>query len=1222
MKRDMIENLLKERILVLDGAMGTVIQQYKLEEEDFKGELLGKHTSKLQGNNDILSLTQPQIIREIHEKYLEAGADIIETNTFNSNLISQSDYNTEDLIYKLNFESAKIARECTEKYTALNPGKPRFVAGSIGPTNKTASMSADVNNPGHRDFTFDDFVDTYTTQIIGLIDGGVDILLVETIFDTLNAKAALFAIENVQEEKNTNIPVMVSGTITGISGRTLSGQTIEAFLNSLSHVNLLSIGLNCSSGAKGLKKYVEELSKISPFHVSAYPNAGFPNEFGEYDQSDIDMGVVIEDFFTDGIVNIIGGCCGTTFEHIKVIAQLAEKYPPRAIPQIERLSRLSGLEPLTITKESNLINVGERTNVAGSAKFARLIQEEQFDEALSVARQQVEGGAQIIDVCMDAAMLDAEKSMVSFLNLIASEPEIAKLPIMIDSSKWSVIELALKCTQGKSVVNSISLKEGEKLFKERATLIRKYGASVVVMLFDENGQADTFERKIEIAERAYHILTKEVKFPPEDIIIDPNILTIATGIEEYDNYGVNFIEATRWIKENLPHAKVSGGVSNLSFSFRGNDVVREAMHSVFLYHAIKAGMDMAIVNPAMLEVYDDIPKELLEKVEAVVLNKSKEATEDLVEFAESVKDKKAVKAEQAKEWRSMDVEDRIKHALIKGISDNIDEDIEELRQNYDVSIEIIEGPLMNAMNKVGEMFGQGKMFLPQVVKSARVMKKAVSYLQPFIEEEKKQAGESNSTGKVLLATVKGDVHDIGKNIAGVILSCNNYEVIDLGVMVPTEKIIEKAKEEKVDIVGLSGLITPSLDEMVKVAKEMERAGIKAPLLVSGATTSKIHTVIKIAPNYSYPSIHVKDASEGVSIVGKLLSSKFKDEYLVNLNEEYKVITDNYYNKSKAKSYVDINKARDNSLNIDWENEKIVKPQFMGNKVFDNYSIEEISKYINWTSFFNAWKISGRYPGIFDNKEKGEEAKKLYNDAQEMLKLIVSENILTANGVIGLYPANSINDDIEIYSDNGESISKFNFLRNQEHKENDPNLCLSDFVAKKETGITDYIGFFAATTGLGAGKRAKEFQNDNDDYNAIMLKIVADRLVEAFSELLHYKVRTELWKYDENEDLSIESILKNEYKGIRPAVGFPSCPDHTEKQKIFNLLEAEKNTKITLTESFAMFPEASVCGYYFSNPQAKYFNVGRISNDQISDYAERKDMPEIEIRKWLNNNINE
>ncbi len=1220
MKRIKIQELLQKRILVLDGAMGTTLQEYNLEEEDFKGELLREHNTSLKGNNDILSLTQPKIISEIHEKFLQAGADIIETNTFNSNLISQSDYNTEQLIYELNYESAKIARICADKYTTLNPEKPRFVAGSIGPTNKTASMSSDVNNPGHRDVTFDDFVNTYTTQIKGLIDGGVDLLLIETVFDTLNAKAALFAIENIQKKQNTDIPIMISGTLSGISGRTLSGQTVEAFLNSLTHVNLLSIGFNCSSGAQGLKPFIEELSKISPFYVSAYPNAGFPNEFGEYDQSGNDMGVVIEDFFKDGIVNIVGGCCGTTYEHIKVIAQLADKFPPRKIPKIKKLTRLSGLEPLTITKESNLINIGERTNVAGSAKFARLIQEEQFDKALSIARQQVEGGAQIIDVCMDTAMLDAEKSMVNFLNLIASEPEIAKLPIMIDSSKWSVIELALKCIQGKSIVNSISLKEGEGIFKERAELIRQYGASVVVMLFDEKGQADTYERKIEIAERAYNVLVKEVKFPPEDIIFDPNVLTIATGIEEYDNYAVNFINATKWIKENLAYAKVSGGVSNLSFSFRGNNVVREAMHSVFLYHAILAGLDMAIVNPAMLEVYDDIPEELLKKVEDVVLNTSKKATENLVEYAEGVKDKKAVKKEKVKEWRSMNVEDRIIHALIKGISDNIEDDTEELRQKFDASIDIIDGPLMNAMNKVGEMFGQGKMFLPQVVKSARVMKKAVSYLQPFIEEEKKQSGEIKSTGKVLLATVKGDVHDIGKNIAGVILSCNNYEVIDLGVMVPTEKIIEKAKELNVDIVGLSGLITPSLDEMVKIAKEMERAGLKVPLLVSGATTSKIHTVIKIAPNYSYPSIHVKDASEGVSIVGKLLSSRMKDEYINNLNNEYKIITENYNTKSKYKTSIEINSARNNSLKINWKDQKIVKPLFIGNKVFENYSIEEISKYINWTLFFNAWKIKGRFPEILHNKETGEEATKLYNDALKMLKLIVEENILKANGVIGLYPANSINDDIIVSSENGEDISTFYFLRNQEQNKKNINLCLSDFIADKQTGTLDYIGFFAATTGIGTAEKVKEFQNGNDDYSAIMIKIISDRLVEAFSELLHYKVRNELWGYDKSKDLSIDFLLKNKFKGIRPAVGFPSCPDHTEKQKIFDLLEVKENVKISLTENYAMYPEASVCGYYFSNPEAKYFNVGKISEDQIVDYAKRKNMLVIEMKKWLNNNV--
>jgi len=1222
MKRQSIENLLGKKTLVLDGAMGTIIQKYNLTEQDFKGKLLLEHKAKLKGNNDILSLTQPEIIKEIHENYLEAGADIIETNTFNSNLISQIDYKTEDFVYELNFESAKIARKCADKYTTLNSDKPRLVAGSIGPTNKSASILPDVNNPGYRPYTFDDFVDTYTKQIEALIDGGVDILLIETVFDTLNAKAALFAIENVQEEKNTDIPVMVSGTITGTSRRTLSGQTVEAFLYSLSHVNLLSIGLNCSTGAKDMKPHIEELSKISPFFTSAYPNAGFPNEFGEYDESASQMGEAIEDFLKNGLVNIIGGCCGTTPEHIKFIAELAEKYPPRRVHDTEKLTRLSGLEPLAIYKEGNLVNIGERTNVAGSKKFARLIQEEKFDEALSVARQQVEDGAQIIDVCMDTAMLDSEKSMVNFLNLIASEPEIAKVPIMIDSSKWSVIEAGLKCTQGKSIVNSISLKEGEEIFKKRAKLIRKFGAAAVVMLFDEKGQAETYERKIKIARRAYNILTKEINFSPEDIIIDPNILTIATGIEEHDDYAVDFIKATKWIKENLPNANVSGGVSNLSFSFRGNNIVRRAMHSVFLYHAVNAGMDMAIVNPAMLEVYDDIPKELIKYTENVVLNRSRDATERLVDYAENIKDKKAVK--QEREWRSMNVEERMQYALVKGIGDYIEEDVEQIRKNYNATLEIIEGPLMNGMNKVGEMFSAGKMFLPQVVKSARVMKKAVSYLLPFIEKEKKQSGGSKTSGKILLATVKGDVHDIGKNIAGVILSCNNYEVIDLGVMVPSEKILEKAKKENVDIIGLSGLITPSLEEMVNVAKEMEREGIKTPLLVGGATTSKIHTVIKIAPNYTYPSIQVKDASEGVSIVGKLLSLKQKEKYLEELKNEYKKITDKYIAKNKAKTYIEVNKARDNKFKINWEKYKIIKPSFTGNKVFDDYSIEKISKFINWTSFFHAWDLNGRYPDILKDKERGEEAEKLYKDAQKLLILIIGEKVLTAKGVIGLYPANSINDDVVVYSDkdNNEVIIEFNFLRNQELKKDGlNNLSLADFIAPKDTNKTDYIGVFAATTGLGAEKKVKEFQKENDDYSAIMLKVLTDRLVEAFSELLHSKVRNELCGYEKTEKLSLDLLFKNKYKGIRPAVGFPSCPDHTEKQKLFDLLNAEENTEISLTENYAMYPEASVCGYYFAYPQAKYFNVGNISKDQVVDYARRKGMSVKETEKWLNNNIN-
>ncbi len=1219
-----IKRELEKRILVLDGAMGTMIQRHKLKEEDYRGERFKDYEYEVKGNNDLLSLTQAKLIEDIHKEYLEAGSDLIETNTFNANRISLADYHMENLSYEINLESAKIAKKATKEYTDQNPEKPRFVVGTLGPTNRTTSMSPDVNDPGYRAVNFDDMKEAYYEQAEGLFDGGADILIVETIFDTLNAKAALFAIEELFEKKGVKLPVMVSGTITDASGRTLSGQTLEAFYNSLSHVELLSIGLNCALGAEQLRQYIEELSRISKYPVSAHPNAGLPNQFGEYDETADEMGAIVEDFLKNGFVNIIGGCCGTNPTHIKKIAEIAAKYSPRKKVEIPQLSRLSGLEPLTIFKESNFVNVGERTNVAGSKKFARLIKEEKFDEALSVARSQVEGGAQVIDVCMDEAMLDSETSMTNFLNLVASEPDISKLPIMIDSSKWSVIEAGLKCVQGKSVVNSISLKEGEEAFIQYAKLIRRYGASTVVMLFDEKGQADTFERKIEIAEKSYKILTEKVNFPPEDIIFDPNILAIATGIEEHNNYAVFYIKAAKWIKESLPHAKISGGVSNLSFSFRGNNTVREAMHSVFLYHAINAGMDMGIVNPGMLEVYDDIPKDLLQLVEDVVLNKRKDATERLIAFAEKVIDDKDKKEEKKDEWREKAVQERLSYSLVKGITDFIEEDAEEARKHYDQALNIIEQPLMDGMNIVGDLFGSGKMFLPQVVKSARVMKKAVAHLLPYIEEEKKISGKTSSAGKILMATVKGDVHDIGKNIVGVVLACNNYEIIDLGVMVPAEKIIDTAIKEKVDIIGLSGLITPSLEEMVHVAEEMQRRNVNIPLLIGGATTSKIHTAVKIAPAYNAPAIHVKDVSKSVGVVGNLLSTSLKQDYFKQIVEEYRELREKNSSKRSEKTHVSLEEARKNKFDIDWERSLISKPAFIGNKLLKEYSLKEIAEYIDWTFFFFAWDINGKYPAIFNDPVKGEEAKKLYDDAQIMLKQIIDNNMLKANAVFGLYPANAIGDDIELYENEKKEnpFKVFCHLRNQQvREEGDHNSCLSDFIAPKDSGVKDHIGAFAVTAGIGLEKHVQKFEANNDDYSAIMIKILADRLAEAFAELLHKKVRKEYWAYAPNENLGVTELIREKYKGIRPAAGYPACPDHTEKQTIFDLLDAENVVGIKLTESCMMYPGASVSGLYFAHPESKYFNVQRINKDQVEDYAKRKNMTVEEVEKWLASNLN-
>lgn len=1222
-RKELLYKALEERILVLDGAMGTMIQLYKLGEKDYRGERFKDFSSDLQGNNDLLSITQPDIIRGIHKEFLDAGADIIETNTFNSNRISQADYDLEDLVKELNLSSAKIAVELALEYTRLNPDKPRFVAGSIGPTNKTASMSPDVNDPGYRAVDFDDLVDIYYEQSEALLEGGVDIFVIETIFDTLNAKAAIFAVEKLMSEKDVKVPLMISGTITDASGRTLSGQNLEAFINSVSHIELLSLGLNCSLGATEMRPYLKELSEKCSTLVSAYPNAGLPNQFGEYDETPEQMGLHIADYVDSGFVNIIGGCCGTTPDHIRKFAEAAKNKSVRKPPKKETKLRLSGLEALTVFEGSNFINIGERTNVAGSKKFARLISEQKYEEALDIAKEQVEGGAQIIDVCMDDAMLDAEVEMVKFMHMLMAEPDVARVPVMVDSSKWSVIEAGLKCLQGKAIVNSISLKEGPEIFISQAKKIKNYGAAVVVMAFDEKGQADSFERRKIVLERAYNILTQEVNFPPEDIIFDPNVLAIATGIEEHSNYAVDFIKTVVWIKANLPFAKISGGISNLSFSFRGNNTVREAIHSVFLFHAIKAGLDMGIVNPSMLQVYDEIPADLLEITENVVLNKTNDATEKLIHFAENLKDD-FKKEEKILEWREKDIDERLRYSLVRGITEYIDVDVLEAHKKYKLGLKVIEGPLMAGMNIIGELFGEGKMFLPQVVKSARVMKKAVAVLLPFIELEKTPGQISSSAGKILLATVKGDVHDIGKNIVGVVLGCNNYEIIDLGVMVSAEKILNTAIKEKVDIIGLSGLITPSLEEMASIAKEMERKGMKTPLLIGGATTSKIHTAVKIEPFYDSAVVHVKDASRSVGVVSQLLKKDKYDEFVTATRAEYEELRIKYSNAKSKMEYLSLNDARRNKFKSDWDNTRIVKPSFIGQKYLMNYPLEELRNYISWVFFFVVWQLRGKFPDILKDPLQGEEATKLFADANAMLDKIIEEKWLTAIAVIGIYPANSIGDDIEVYKDESRSevIARFSNLRNQLRKEKGTaNYCLSDFIAPKDSGRIDYIGAFANTTGLGIEKKIKEFEDDNDDYSSIMLKALADRLAEAFTELLHEKVRKELWGYQKNEKLKLDQMLLEEYKGIRPAHGYPACPDHSEKEILFNLLDKEQKTGIILTESHSMFPAASVSGLMFAHPESKYFFVGKISKDQVADYAKRKGTTPDKIEKLLASNLN-
>ena len=1223
-----LSSLLKERILVLDGAMGTMIQRHTLEEADFRGERFKDHESELKGNNDLLALTQPKIIREIHEAFLEAGADLIETNTFSGTSIAQADYGLEDVVYDLNVAAARLAREAADVYTEKTPEKPRFVAGAIGPTNRTLSISPDVTDPGFRAVTFDEVKAAYLEQVRGLVDGGVDVLLVETVFDTLNCKAALFAIQEFFAQTGRPLPVMVSGTIVDQSGRTLSGQTSEAFWISVSHMpHLLSVGLNCALGSKEMRPFIEELARVASVPTSLYPNAGLPNEFGGYDETPDYMAAQIDDYAESGFVNLIGGCCGTTPEHVKAMAEAAAKHTPREIPEAKLYLRLSGLEPLIAREETNFLNIGERTNVTGSKRFARLIKEGDYEEALSVARQQVENGAQLVDVNMDEGMLDSEAAMTTFLNLIASEPDISRVPIVIDSSKWSVIEAGLKCVQGKSVVNSISLKEGEDAFCEQARLCRRYGAAVIVMAFDEDGQADSLERRKKICRRAYDILVEEIGFPPQDIIFDPNIFAIATGIEEHRRYAIDFIEATRWIKENLPHAKVSGGVSNISFSFRGNNKVREAMHTAFLYHAIRAGMDMGIVNAGQIEVYDEIDKDLLERIEDVLFDRRDDATERLVDIAESLKDEGGIKQEKTLAWREVDVEERLKHALVKGVVDFIEEDTEEARQKYAAPLEVIEGPLMDGMNVVGDLFGAGKMFLPQVVKSARVMKKSVAYLTPFIEEEKaKQAQNGQATrqqARVLLATVKGDVHDIGKNIVGVVLACNNYEVIDLGVMVPAQKILDEAEKQQVDVVGLSGLITPSLDEMVHVAKEMERRGFKQPLLIGGATTSRVHTAVKVAPGYSGPTVHVLDASRSVSVVSQLVSDDHRSRFVGEIAQEYADVREDHAGRTSKKVYLSIEEARANRFTSDWTDVPITQPNKLGVHTLEDVDLEKIRPYIDWSPFFIAWQLKGKFPRIFDDADVGAEAQKLYDDANAMLDQIAAEKWLMANGVYGLFPANRVGDDLELYTDDTRQDVRMTLhqLRQQSKKTaGRPNRALSDFVAPKESGVADYVGAFAVTTGLGIGERVAAFERDHDDYRAILLKSLADRLAEAFAEWLHAHVRREAWGYAPEEALDNDALIKESYRGIRPAPGYPACPDHTEKPLLWDLMDVEARTGITLTESLAMAPASSVCGLYFAHPEAAYFNVGQIGRDQVEAYAARKGMDVREVERWLGSRL--
>ena len=1204
-----IQKILSKRILTLDGAMGSLIQTHNLIENDYRGEILSDHPQDLKGNHDLLSLTCPDIIEDIHKSYLSAGADIIETNTFNSNAISQSDYNLEKYVYNLNLQAAKIARKAADYFSNQTPNQPRFVAGILGPTSRTSSMSPDVNDPSYRNVTFDGLAATYSDQCNGLLDGGVDIIMVETVFDTLNCKAALYAIQETFEKRGKSVPVMVSVTITDASGRTLSGQTIEAFWYSVRHMELLSVGINCALGAVEMRPFLADLSAVADVPISVHPNAGLPNELGEYDQSPEFMADIIGEFASSGLVNIVGGCCGTTPEHIKAIFQKVQSIPPRTIPKIPECTKLSGLEPLNIDKNSLFVNIGERTNVSGSKKFASLIREEKYEDALSVAIQQVDGGAQMIDVNMDEGLLDSEACMEIFLRMIASDPAISRVPIVIDSSRWEVIETGLKNIQGKGVVNSISLKDGEEAFLEKAGKIQKYGAAVIIMAFDEKGQADTYDRKIEICCRSYNLLTIQAGFSPEDIIFDPNIFAVATGLEEHNEYAHAYIRACIKLKELYPLSLISGGVSNLSFSFRGNNAIREAMHTVFLYHAIQSGMTMGIVNPGQISIYDDLTPKLRDVIEDVLYNRSPEAGEKLLEAAQGIQQKQAVKKEDSA-WRKLPIGERLTYSLVDGITSHIEEDTEESRKELEDPVKVIEGPLMDGMNRVGDLFGSGKMFLPQVVKSARVMKKAVTYLTPFLEKAKKSTSKN---GKILLATVKGDVHDIGKNIVGVVLGCNNYDIIDLGVMVPVQEILKTAKEEEVDIIGLSGLITPSLDEMVNVASEMERTGVKLPLLIGGATTSKVHTAIKIEPAYSHGTIYVTDASKSVDVVRKLLS-KNRMEFQNEVSEEYAQIRLKRRDGQRVK-YLTISESRTKKYQINWDNYFPPEPVTKNAIILNNYPLEELVPYIDWTPFFTTWELRGKYPSILEDDKYGNEATKLFKDAKQLLNEIVKNKLLNANAVVHISPASSVGDDVEIYDLNEDAIAHVHCLR-QQIKKADYQFCLSDFIAPKDSGKQDWLGAFAVTTGIGLNKIVEEFEANDDDYNAIMAKALADRLAEAFAEKLHELTRKQYWGYATEENLSLENVLKEKYYGIRPAPGYPACPDHSEKEILFKLLNAEVNTGIQLTSNFAMDPPASVCGWYFSHPESKYFSIGKISDDQLKDYCQRKQVDLEDMKRFI------
>ncbi len=1210
-----LRQALNTRILFLDGAMGTMIQNRKLQEQDFRGERFKDHPSDLQGNNDLLVLTRPDVIREIHAAYLEAGADIIEANTFNSTAVSQADYGLEALVPELNREAARIARQVADEFEARDPEKPRFVAGILGPTSRTASISPDVNDPGARNVTFDELVKNYKEAAHGLIEGGTDILLLETVFDTLNAKAGIFACEEVFEEIGRKLPIMISGTITDASGRTLSGQTTEAFWNSLRHARPMLIGLNCALGAEELRPYVAELSRVADTYVSAHPNAGLPNEFGEYDQTPDEMAAIVREFGESGFLNVVGGCCGTTPEHIKALHDALKDLPPRQIPDLEPACRLSGLEPFNIKSDSLFVNIGERCNVTGSAKFKRLILDEQYDEAISVAIEQVENGAQIIDLNMDEAMLDAMVAMPKFINLISSEPDISRVPFMVDSSKWEVIEAGLKCIQGKPVVNSISLKEGEESFLRQARLCQRYGAAIVVMAFDENGQADNLEKRKLICQRAYDLLRNELDFDPRDIIFDPNVFAVATGIEEHNAYGVDFIEACRWIRKNLEGVGLSGGISNVSFSFRGNNPVREAIHSVFLFHAIKAGLNMGIVNAGQLAVYDDLPDELRNAVEDVILNRNPDATETLLSIADKYRgDGGPAESKEDLAWREWPVIKRLEHSLVKGINKYIIEDTEEARQQCDKPIEVIEGPLMDGMNVVGDLFGAGKMFLPQVVKSARVMKQAVAYLEPYIEAEKVE-GETN--GRILMATVKGDVHDIGKNIVGVVLQCNNYEVIDLGVMVPAEKILTTAREQKCDIIGLSGLITPSLDEMVSIAKEMERQEYSLPLLIGGATTSKAHTAVKIEPQYKRNQVvYVADASRAVGVAGNLLSKTQRDNYVASIQAEYETVRERVANRRK-KPLLSYSKARERKPEFDWSGYKPVAPNQLGTQVIDDYPLEELLDTFDWTPFFITWELAGKYPRIFDDEKIGEAARNLYDDAQNMLQDIIDHKRFTAKAVYGFWPANQVeDDDIQLFDEEGKSLKRLHHIRQQRPKsEGAPLQSLADYVAPLDSGKTDFVGGFAVCV-HGADELAAKYESAKDDYNAIMVKALADRFAESLAEVLHQKVRKQYWGYQPEENLTNDELIAEKYQGIRPAPGYPACPDHTEKASLFELLDAESAIGASLTESYAMNPAAAVSGWYFSHPESRYFGTGKIGMDQVESLAQRKGVKLEDMERWL------